>query len=89
MPNKMTDITLNLSLEDINKILGHLGKAPYQEVYEVIAKISQQAQEFLKPKAAEWQKAPSARAEGAFFIQKVLNSLNAFTRNFLGRRCFR
>lgn len=53
MPNKMTDITLNLSLEDINKILGHLGKAPYQEVYEVIAKISQQAQEFLKPKAAE------------------------------------
>lgn len=39
----MNEITLKLTLDEINKILGHIGKAPYQEVFEVIAKISQQA----------------------------------------------
>lgn len=39
----MNEILLKLTLDEINKILSHIGKAPYQEVFEVIAKISQQA----------------------------------------------
>lgn len=48
----MNEITLKLTLDEINKILGHVGKAPYQEVFEIIAKISQQAQNQLSVQAA-------------------------------------
>jgi len=46
--NNETILTLSLNLEDINKILGHIGKAPYQEVFEVINKITQQASQQIQ-----------------------------------------
>lgn len=49
----MNELTLKLTLDEINKILGHIGKAPYQEVFELVSKISQQAQEQLQPPKSE------------------------------------
>lgn len=48
----MNEILLKLTLDEVNKILGHIGKAPYQEVFEVIAKISQQANSQLSVSVA-------------------------------------
>jgi hypothetical protein len=40
----MQEITLTLSLAEANQILEALGELPYVRVYELIAKIQQQAQ---------------------------------------------
>jgi len=40
---------LDLSLEEINVLLNALGSQPYAQVFNLVAKIQQQAQEQLKP----------------------------------------
>lgn len=37
------NIQLNLSFEDINKVLKALGHLPFNEVYELIGKVHEQA----------------------------------------------
>ena len=46
-----SNITLNLTLEEVNKILSALGSQPYAEVYEIVSKIQQQAQGQMAPQA--------------------------------------
>jgi hypothetical protein len=58
----MNELHLTLTLDEINKILGHVGKAPYQEVFEVISKISLQAQQQMQVQEAK-QAPPSLLAE--------------------------
>jgi hypothetical protein len=43
-------ITLDLSLEDLNKVLTALGNLPYVQVYELITNIQQQAEGQLQKK---------------------------------------
>lgn len=40
----MNDLTLSLTLPEINQILDALGKRPYEEVFQLVSKIQQQAQ---------------------------------------------
>ena len=40
---------LDLSLEEVNVILSALGSQPYAQVFNLVTKIQQQAQEQLKP----------------------------------------
>ena len=40
---------LELELAEINTILGALGAQPYTQVFQLVTKIQQQAQEQLKP----------------------------------------
>jgi hypothetical protein len=44
---------LDLSLDEINKILGVLGRQPYQEVEQLIAKVRRQALPQLQEPEAE------------------------------------
>jgi hypothetical protein len=46
-------IDLTLSLDEINKILGVLGRQPYQEVEQLIAKVRRQALPQLQEPEAE------------------------------------
>ena len=49
-----TEITLKLSVDQVNQILAALGERPYAEVIEVIAEIQQQARRQLDaPREAE------------------------------------
>jgi hypothetical protein len=47
----MEKITLNTQL--VNAILGYLGKRPYEETYQLINAIQQEAQTQSKEKSAE------------------------------------
>jgi hypothetical protein len=40
----MQEITLTLTLAEINQILTSLGEKPYKDVFQLVAKIQQQAQ---------------------------------------------
>lgn len=42
------NITLELKLEDVNRILASLGKHPFDEIVELISKIKTQGEEQLK-----------------------------------------
>ena len=53
---------LDLSLDEINKILGVLGRQPYQEVDQLIAKVRRQALPQLQESEAE---------EGVVYYPKV------------------
>jgi hypothetical protein len=53
---------LDLSLDEINKILGVLGRQPYQEVEQLIAKVRRQALPQLQEPEAE---------EGVVYYPKV------------------
>ena len=41
----MKEITLKLSLEEVNKVIESLGRQPFIEVYKIIEKIHVQAKE--------------------------------------------
>ena len=41
-------LTIELSLEDVNKILASLGKHPFDEIVELIGKIRLQGEEQIK-----------------------------------------
>ena len=43
----MTNLKFTLSLEEANKIFKALGKEPFNEVYELIGKLNEQANEQL------------------------------------------
>lgn len=49
----MKRITLNLSLEEANKILAALGQLPYVQVHELIQSLHLQAQQQLEGGKAE------------------------------------
>jgi len=53
---------LDLSLDEINKILGVLGRQPYQEVEQLIVKVRRQALPQLQEPEAE---------EGVVYYPKV------------------
>lgn len=44
----MDDINIILSLEEINTIIKALAKEPFKDVYELIGKINEQADQQLK-----------------------------------------
>ena len=44
----MKEINLKLSVDEINKVLSALGNMPYIQVFELINKISKQAETSLK-----------------------------------------
>ena len=44
----MNDITLTLTLNEINLIMSALGNAPYVQVAELVGKVKQQAQSQLE-----------------------------------------
>lgn len=46
----MNDITLTLTLNEVNLIMSALGNAPYVQVAELISKVKQQAQSQLEKK---------------------------------------
>ena len=46
----MEQITINLTIEELNKILESLGERPYVEVFQLINKIQAQAEAQLKAK---------------------------------------
>jgi hypothetical protein len=41
----MQEITLKLTIPEVNQILDSLGRLPYAEVYELIGKLQRQAQQ--------------------------------------------
>lgn len=43
----MNKVTMNLSIDEANLVLEALGNMPYRRVYELVAKIQQQASEQL------------------------------------------
>lgn len=45
--NQMTDIDLNITIEETNLILGALGEQPFAKVFGLVAKIQRQAQQQL------------------------------------------
>jgi hypothetical protein len=47
----MDKIAINLSIEEINKIMTALGQMPYVQVYELIASLQQQVTEQLNKKS--------------------------------------
>ena len=49
----MQEIQLVLTLADVNQILASLGREPYQDVYQLVAKIQRQAQVQLESRLAE------------------------------------
>lgn len=49
----MQEIQLVLTLAEVNQLLASLGKEPYQDVYQLVAKIQQQAQVQLESQQAE------------------------------------
>lgn len=49
----MQELHLTLTVDEINKILGALSKQVYADVYEVVAKITKQAQDQLQSKSTE------------------------------------
>ena len=46
----MEQISINLTIEEVNKILDSLGQQPYVEVFQLINKIQAQAQAQLQAK---------------------------------------
>ena len=48
----MQEIQLVLTLAEVNQILAALGKEPYQDVYQLVVKIQQQAQVQLESQQA-------------------------------------
>ena len=44
----MDNITLTLTLDEVNTVLGALGGEPYQRVFGLVNKITEQATEQLK-----------------------------------------
>ena len=44
----MEELTLKLNLDEVNKLIKSLAKEPFQEVYELIGKINEQADEQIK-----------------------------------------
>jgi hypothetical protein len=55
--NQTQQIQLTLSLPEANQILEALGQMPYAQVYQLIGKIQQQAQNQLYPQANVEEKA--------------------------------
>ena len=53
MATQMTELTINLTLDEVNVILKALGKMPFVDVYEVIGRINKQANEQLKKANSE------------------------------------
>lgn len=49
----MQSINVALTVDELNRIISILGKSPYVEVFELIAKMTQQAQEQLTKLKAE------------------------------------
>ena len=46
----MDEIVIRLSLDEINQIIKSLANEPFKEVYELIGKINEQADEQIKKK---------------------------------------
>ena len=49
----MQEIQLVLTLAEVNQILASIAKKPYQDVYQLVAKIQQQGQVQLENQQAE------------------------------------
>ncbi len=64
----MSDITLQLTVEETNLILDALGQKPFVEVYNLISKVQTQASQQLQAEDQSMPEAPIASA------QRVLNS---------------
>ena len=61
----MKEINLKLSVDEINKVLSALGNMPYIQVFELINKISRQAETSLKNEEDK-EKQPMMNDNGKF-----------------------
>jgi hypothetical protein len=53
-------VTLTVDVNELNVLLGGLGKLPYEQVYQVFDKVAKQAQEQLQPAQGGGAMAPGS-----------------------------
>ncbi len=66
----MQQITINLTLEELNKILESLGERPYVEVFQLINKIQAQAEAQLQAKKMREQELNQQLNESERIVEK-------------------
>ena len=66
----MEQITINLTLEELNKILESLGERPYVEVFQLINKIPAQAVAQLQAKKMREQEFSEKLNESEIRVEK-------------------
>ena len=66
----MEQISLNLTLEEVNEILESLGKRPYIEVFELINKIQGEAQAQLQAQKMRQQELNGQINESEIAIER-------------------
>ncbi len=62
----MADINFSVTLEEANKIFKALGKQPFNEVYELIGKLNEQANEQLSQESFKVTKNNNSEEEQFF-----------------------
>ncbi|MFA0964171.1 hypothetical protein AB9P05_20345 [Roseivirga sp. BDSF3-8] len=70
----MKNLALRVSLDEANLIMKALGELPFKDVYELIGKLNEQANNQLKPGEKENEKDSSGYSVGRsdFDIDKLL-----------------
>ena len=71
MKNQNSAITFTLSVDEANKIFKALGGLPFNEVYELIGKMNEQANLQLSERVGD---APSLRQEASTQIDNIINN---------------
>lgn len=66
----MEQISINLTIEEVNKILESLGQRPYVEVFELINKIQGQAQAQLQAQKMREQGLNQQLNEAEIIVEK-------------------
>ncbi len=66
----MEQISINLTLEELNKILESLGERPYVEVFQLINKIQAQAEAQLQAKKMREQELNAQLQESEIMVEK-------------------
>jgi hypothetical protein len=66
----MEQISINLTIEEVNKILDSLGQRPYIEVFELINKIQGQAQAQLQAQKMRQQELNQPLNESEVMVEK-------------------
>lgn len=66
----MEQISINLTIEELNKILESLGERPYVEVFQLINKIQAQAEAQLQAKKMREQELNGQLQESEIMVEK-------------------
>ena len=66
----MEQISINLTIEEVNKILESLGQRPYVEVFQLISKIQAQAEAQVQAKKMREQELNQQLNESEIMVEK-------------------